>query len=312
MTWIATVVGVAGTAYDAYSQNKAQKNAQKMQQQAIGAAGSRPLIASYEPVELAPVNYQTVQKDSLQGNFNMLGLIQQLMQGNSAINQSTSRSRADGISPQLWNNVGTTAGVASDYLNGKASWSDSTEAVAKSTGLTGAVGTPGTGQALTARDLGIMDMDLRARGAQLNGQAIQQGEALDPRAAYGSPQDWQITPREAIPWKINENLQLSRMAIDQAENQYVSEQSGYNIAAGVDPAKTAALSMQGAADRGIDWGQVISGLGSAYGAYKGGGSGGLNTGGTYSSSKAATAAAPYAGSYSRSAGGGYIPRAAVV
>jgi|688.fasta_scaffold34363_3 hypothetical protein len=306
MTWVSTIVTVGTTAAGALAQNKAQRNARSMQQQAIDAAGTRPEIASYEPVDLAPVNFQGVQKDSLQGNFNMLGLIQQLMQGNSAINQATSRSRANAFSPDLWNNVGTTAGVARDYLQGRPSWSDATEAVARSTGLTGAVGTPGTGQALTARDLGLMDMDVRTRGAQLAGQAIQQGEALDPRAAYGAPQDWQITPREAIPWKINENLQMSRMAIDQAENKYVSTQSGYNIAAGVDPAKTAALSMQGAADQGVNWQDIISGLGNAYGAYKG-----LNTGGTYASGQAAAAAAPYASGFSRTASGGYVPRAAL-
>ena len=310
MTWVSTIVGVGTTAAGAIAQNRAQRNAQSMQQQAIDAAGTRPEIASYEPVDLAPVNFQNVQRDTLQGNYNMLGLIQQLMQGNANINQGISRGRANALSPDLWSNVGTTAGVARDYLAGKPSWSDAMETVARSTGLTGAVGTPGTGQALTARDLGLLDMDLRTRGAQLAGQAIQQGEALDPRAAYGSPQDWQVTPREAIPWKIDENLKLSGMAIQQAENKYVSTQSGYNIAAGVDPAKAAALSMQGAADRGVDWAQLISGLGSAYGAYKGGT--GLNTGGTYNTQQAASAAAPWASSFTRSATGGFIPRASVV
>lgn len=309
MSWVGTAVSVAGTAYGAYSQNKAQKDARAAQSQAMAAAGRIPDIAEYEPVELNPIDFQGVQKDTLDGNYNMLGLIQQLMQGNAGINRATSMDRANSFNPALWGNVGTSAKVAQDWLNGKASWSDSTETVAKSTGLNGSVGTPGTGQALTARDLGLMDMDLRTRGAQMNGQAISQADALDPRTIYGSAQDWQFTPRETVPWKMSENLQLSKMAMDQAENIYTAEQNGYNIAAGINPAATAGLAFAGQANKGVDWGQIISGLGSAYNTYRG--SSGLNTGGTYSSYAAAKSAAPYASGYSNS-GGGYTPKAQVV
>ncbi|NBU83468.1 MAG: hypothetical protein EBS21_02480 [Sphingomonadaceae bacterium] len=309
MTWVATAVSVAGTAYGAYSQNKAQQDAKSAQSQAMAAAGRIPDIAAYQPVKLKPTNFQGVQKDTLDGNYNMMSLIQQLMQGNAGINRATSMDRANGFDPSLWGNVGTSSKVAQDWLNGKASWSDSTETVAQSTGLNGSVGTPGTGQALTARDLGLMDMDLRARGAQLNGQAISQADALDPRANYGSPQDWQLTPRETVPWKMSENLQLSKMAMDQAENVYTAEQNGYNLAAGMNPAATAGLAFAGQANKGVDWSQIISGLGSAYNTYKG--SSGLNTGGTYNSYSAAKSAAPYAAGYSSSASG-YTPKAQVV
>ena len=67
---------------------------------------------------------------------------------------------------------------------------------------------------------------------------------------------------------------------------------------------------QGAADRGVDWNQIITGLGSAYGTYRG--KTGLDTSGTYGSQKAMTAASPYASSTSRTAGGRYLPRAEVV
>jgi|GEM_PF-5696537 len=311
MSWVATAVTVASTAYGAYSQNKAQGDARDAQRQAMAAAGRIPDIAAYKQVKLKPTNFQGVQKDTLDGNYNMLGLIQQLMQGNAGINRATSMDRANAFSPALMGNVGTSANVAQDWLNGKASWSDSTEAVARSTGLNGSVGTPGTGQALTARDLGLQDMDLRTRGAQLNGQAISQADALDPRASYGSAQDWQLTPREAVPWKINENLSLSKMAIDQAENAYIAEQNGNNLAAGINPAATAGLAYAGQANQGVDWGQVISGLGSAYSGYKTG-SAGLNTGGTYGKAAAAVAASPYNNGITGNKNIGYTPRAQIV
>jgi hypothetical protein len=170
--------------------------------------------------------------------------------------------------------VGRTSDIASQYLDGQASWSDSTEAVARSTGLNGSVGTPGTGAALTARDLGIMDMDLRTRGAALNSQAIAQAEGLDPRANYGRPQDYQLTPSQTVPWKIDENLKLSSLAIQQAENQYAADQNANNLAAAPDPMSAGlyqgnlALSLAKAGGKGggsgVDWGSIISGLASSY------------------------------------------------
>jgi len=248
------------------------------------AFGYVPYAAEYQQVPLEKQDYQGIQKDTIQGNIDYGALIAQLMSQNGQTNQATSRSRADGFNPALWNNVGTTAQVANDYLNGKASWSDSTEAVARSTGLNGSVGTPGTGQALTARDLGIMDMDLRSRGAQMNGQAISQADALDPRSNYGRPQDYQLTPSQTVPWKIEENLKLSTLAIQQAENQYAADQNFYNLQAAPDPMSKGlyegnlALSIAkargasgGGSSSGIDWTSIIGGLASAYGKSAGGG-----------------------------------------
>lgn len=310
MTYFAAGATGLGLAVGAVSQHKAQKDARAMQEQAIRAAGSRPEIAAYEPVELNPVNFQQIQRETLDGNYNMVGLIEQLMRANSGINRATSLDRANAFSPALWGNVGTTAGVANDYLNGKASWSDSTETVARSTGLTGSTGTPGTGAALTARDLGLLDMDLRTRGAQLNGQAIQQGEALDPRGNYGTPQDWELTPRETVPWKVDENLKLSNLAMQQAEDVYTAEQNGFNLAAGIDPAATAGLAYQERANQGVNWNQIISGLGETYTNYRT--NTGLNTGGTYATSRKAQAAAPYAAGTSGNVWKGYTPKAQVV
>ncbi len=199
------------------------------------AFGYVPYAAEYREVPLNAQDYQGIQRDTVQGNLDMANLIAQLLVSNGRTNQQISQSRANGFDPNLWGNVGKTANVASGYLDGQASWSDSMEAVARSTSLTGSVGTPGTGAALTARDLGIMDMDLRQRGAQMNAQAIQQSEALDPRANYGRPQDYGLTPSQAVPWKMDENLKLSSLAIQQSENRYAADQNANNLAASPDP-----------------------------------------------------------------------------
>ena len=311
MSWVTIGVAVGGAVVSGVQQNKAKKDAQSLQNQAAKAAGRIPDAAEYEEIDLVPVDMQDVQSRTLQGNYNMIGLINQLMGINSDITHKTSRTRANSLSPLLLENMGSTAALGSDYLAGNVPWSDAMETVARSTGLTGSVGTPGTGAALTARDLGMLDMDVRQRGVAMNQAAISQGEALDPGANYGNPQDWQIRPNEAVPWKINENLQLSSLAMKQAENVYTADQNANNLAAGMDPAAMARLSGQDAANKGVDWSQIINSLGSAYGTYQNR-NGGLNTGGTYRTQGQAQSAAPYASGYTKNPQGGYSPVAEVV
>jgi len=260
------------------------------------AFGYVPEAAQYQEVPLEKQDYGAIQQQTINDNIASNQQIWRLLRENADINQDTSRNRADGFSPALWGNVGTTSNLANQYLNGQASWSDSMETVARSTGINGSVGTPGTGAALTARDLGLLDMDLRQRGVALNGAAIQQAEQLDPRGNYGTPQEYQLTPRETVPWKIDENLKLSSLAIQQAENQYASDQNANNLWASPDPMakgmfeKDLALQLAKAGGGsggsggmgGMDWGALMGGMGSMFGGMGGsGGSTGLNTGGQY-------------------------------
>lgn len=245
------------------------------------AFGYVPYAAEYQPVPLNRMDYQGVQGQTLQGNLDYAGMVSNLMRSNGQMVNQTSRTRADNFSPDLWNNVGAQAALARQYMSGTPSWSDAMETVARSTGSVGANGTPGTGQNLTARDLGIMDMDLRQRGAAMSAQAQAQAEGLDPRANYGNPQDYQLKPSETIPWKMSENLQLSTLAMQQAESIYAADQNANNLAASPDPMSAGlysgnlALSLAKASGgskssgSGIDWGSIIGGMASSYMSGKG-------------------------------------------
>ena len=165
------------------------------------------------------------------------------------------------------------------------------EIVARSTGLTGSNGTPGSGANLTARDLGLFDMDLRRTGADMNMNAARQADLLDPRSNYGKASDYQLTPAQTVPWKIDENLNLSALAIKQNENQFAADQNANNLAAAPDPmaaglyAGNLALSLAETSSRGsqggggLDWGSIISGLAGSYGGFGGGNTGGGGGGG---------------------------------
>lgn len=310
MSWAAIVVGVAGTAVSAGMQAKAQKDAKAMQQQAMGAAGRIPDISEYGEVDLRPIDFRQVQNDTINNNYDMMGTISRLLGLQNQETRRQSLTRADYLSPDLYPNMQKTAGLAGKYLQGQIPLSDSTEAVARSTGLNGSIGTPGTGAALTARDLGLMDMDVRAKGAALASNALSQGESLDPRSNYMNPQDLMLTPSQTVPWKMEENLKLSSLALQQAETVYTAEQNGFNIAAGMDPRAMAGLAGQANANKGVDWGQLISGLGSTYQQYQNR-NGGLNTGGTYRTSAQVNAAAPYNAGVTKTSGG-YVPKAQVV
>jgi hypothetical protein len=271
----AAVVGAGATAYGAYSKNKANKAAT-----AAGAFGTKVQPAPYQPID-----FNAEQMKAILGNAGALPEIAGLTRGANDIVAQGDIRRAKKLIPGYKQMMSLEGGAATDLLSGRLPYDDVLGIAADRSGLTGALGTPGTAGPATLRDLGLSRLDAIGKGGGILKDMVNIAGQISPISRYSKPSDSFIDPLERIKLKIAENQTIQQ-----------SEQSANFLNARGDPAAQAqlAMSLTGGGDQGyVDAASsLLAALGKQYGAN----AGGLNTAG-------AGAPGAYGSTYSGSMGG---------
>lgn len=221
MATIAALVTAAAGAYGAYSTSQNQKKAANT---AAGMSfGRTPKAAEYEPVD-----FDEAQLQSILGNIDNMDEIRSLVRhGNDALTGADLR-RAKKLIPGYKTMMQQQGTAASALLDGRLPYDDVLDIVAERATLTGALGTPGTAAPATLRDLGMSRLSAIDKGQNMMKGMVDIAERISPINRYMRPSDFVVNPLDRI-----------RLTMDQNQLIQQSEQSRYNLEAGISPTQQA-------------------------------------------------------------------------
>lgn len=277
---VGTVASAGAAAYGAYSQNKARKDAARQTAQAGQGInfGQKPKAAEYKPVDFTGEQFNTIM-----GNIaNRKNAAKLAMQTNQAIDSDT-LARARKFIPGYEANMAQEGQNSTQLLKGRLPYDDVLDIAANRSGLSGALGVPGTGGPATLRDLGLSRLDAIKTGGSMLNNMVDIAERVNPVNRRMTPQDEYLKPFDRIQAAMQQNQLIQQ-----------SDQNKYNIAAGLSPTDQANAQLQLAGALGgigpsagsAASSALISSLGSSIGGYLtrsgtgGGGSlGGIGSGG---------------------------------
>lgn len=277
---VGLVVSTAATAYGAYSQNKAKKEAAARAQGATTKGlefGEKPKAAEYMPVD-----FSKEQWDTIEANLNNLrGGGRDLLAETNGTIDADALKRAVKFIPNYQQNMRLEGEASNSLLSGRLPYDDALDIVANRGSLTDAIGTPGTAAPATLRDLGLSRLDAIKSGAGLMQGMVNIAEQVNPVSRRMRPQDMYVNPTDRIRLRMEQNQLIQQ-----------SDQSRNNIEAGLPPSDSAATQLALAQRLGVIGGgpvggsdnsgyaqaaaSLISGLGGLYG---GSTAGSLNTAG---------------------------------
>ena len=301
----------AASAYGAYKQNKAQKEAggagAKATEQMISDVtnggwngynaadifGSRVAPAEFQNRAYNPLDYASVQGDTIAGNRANLPSILGLTDAINGALRNDSSMRIEQFAPGFGDNLKTMTNAAKSLVAGRLPYEDVMDIVSNRQGLGNTLGTAGTFGNATLKDLGMSRLQAMQTGSEMMSRIGNLVDAVDPIGQRSRPQDWTLAPTQTVPLKQADNQfaasydQMERILAQQ------SEQNANVLNAAPDPAGRGLFGAQyaantgtqlggmGMAGGGFDWSGLISGI---YGAYRqnqlnggGGGTGGSGT-----------------------------------
>lgn len=251
---MATILSIVGAA----AQVGTQVYGASQKKDAAGAAagqnyGQKPKAAEYKPVD-----FSAEQIASTLDNLKSLGKGGgDLMRTTNAYLDTDALMRAHRTIPGYKANLKQLGMNTGALLRGQLPYSDVLDIVANRGGLEGSLGTPGGGATATYRDLGLSQLEGMKTGAGLLGSMVNIAETINPISRRARVQDQFLSP-------------LDRIRLGMEQNQLIqqSDQSKYNIEAGISPSELAArqiqLSQIGSA--GSEASAVGSGIGSILGS----------------------------------------------
>lgn len=220
------LIGVAGTAYGAYSQSQAAKKASEAAggaQVAPGELGDVPQAALYQPL-----NFTQEQNAAIGSNLDNLERTKILMgQANPLITQDA-LNRIKKLVPSYTSSMAQMGNNTNALLGGRLPFDDLSDIVSDRAEMSGGLNIPGTAQGSTLKDLGISKLDAMKSGAGLLGQMVSMAETISPRASYLNPRDTMISPLDRI-----------RLELEQAQLEQQSMQNYYNLDAAGNPTEAA-------------------------------------------------------------------------
>ncbi len=240
--------------------------------------------------KVKPVKYDSLwNKDpgyGLSSNQVIIGDQRNLARGsklsadtNAAITAS-SKDRINGFDPTFMASLSQLYQNRNNELQGNLPYADAMAGIAARGRQANDYGQAGGSTPQTAADLGLSRMDVMNQGAGLSKSITEILNGIDPIARYTTPQDYQITPAQAVPWEI-------------ADNQFAAQFKLQNnmLQAAADPAAAgmfnmqqfnAGLASQAGANNAQQFGsyaRAASGLAGAFGSMGGGGGYGGSTSG---------------------------------
>ena len=264
VAWVGLAVTVAGTAASIAQKKKEQKAQQAAQSQAIGAAGKKPRVAEY-----VPVDFEKEQLHTILGNLRNSDDANSLMESTNASIDADAMKRATHFIPGYRESMRLEGAATNDLLNGRLPYEDVLDIAANRNSLTGALGTPGTGSKATLRDLGLSRLDAIKTGSGLMSNMVDIAQRINPVERRFRPQDMFVSPTDRIQQAMQQNQLIQN-----------STQNKYNIDAGASPAAQAAagFGLQNAQQQqGVDWASLAATLGPQLaGAMRSSGSGGYD------------------------------------
>lgn len=294
---VMVVSQVAGTAITASGQKKqAKAQAAAQQKQFAGAQGYLDALASGKMGSLEemfgskldpeaflynPVDIDKSQMDTIAGNISAFPSANQLT---NTVNPSIWRndlSRIRTMMPGYDNSRDLYLGATKKLLSGELPFQDVEDVVSNRSGLAGMLGSPGGSRNATLRDLGMSRMDAINQGGSMFQQFIQMAEAISPVSSQMRPQQMMFSPQERLQADILQrsleqqgraSAAMAEAMPDPAQNALANAGIGLNMAKlGIQQPQTAGMGMQA-------MGQMVAGLGSAFGSMYGVGGSNMNGG----------------------------------
>lgn len=246
----AALIGVAGTAYGAYSQQQAAKDAAAGSQSALqgGEFGEVPQAALYEPI-----NFNEEQRYAIGANLDAMNRIKQLVNVTNPFITKDALRRVRDLVPAFTQSMRQMGSNTTSLLSGQLPFDDVADIVSDRASLGGGIGTPGTAGPATMKDLGLSRLDAMKTGAGMLGEMVNMAETISPRGSYINPREMFVSPLDRI-----------RLEMEQRQLEQQSTQNYYNLEASANPNEAAALQMRlGLAQTGGGGGNDIAGYASA-------------------------------------------------
>ena len=239
-----------------YSTMASQKAAKARQAEMAGGASGINMGETPEAARYKPVNFNEEQMNTVMGNLNAMPWIQKLMSAQNIAVKREDMSRAQKLIPGFKDSMRITGGAANSLLRGQLPFDDALDIVADRSGLTGAIGTPGTAAPATLRDLGLSRLDAIKSGSGLMQGMVSMAETVSPISRYSTGKESMLSPSDRI-----------KMAMEQNQLIQQSDQSAFNLEAGISPTESTAaqiaLSQRLGALGGGSTGTDVSGYASA-------------------------------------------------
>jgi len=269
---VSTIGGIASASSQRRAMEGSQQNYQNALNRLLSGAGSNVFGTVPEHVPYIPVDITQSQLDTIAGNRRALPSINRLVDrtNQSIIEDDLTRIRA--LTPGYDARLADMFGEITANMRGETNISDFfPEIIRNRAEISGAIGTPGTNNAITTRDLGLGALSLQDRGMSMFQSWLSTAnQNVSPIANMMRPSDMMFTPQQ-------------RLDADMAQAQLI-QQSGQAgayldampdpVAAGQFQARLGSLaqttpqarpSMLGPILQGA--GSLISAGGAAYGAY---------------------------------------------
>ena len=171
-----------------------------------------------------PVNVDEEQAATINGNYNRMSRINDLIGAVNSANANSSVNRLSGMGIDWNGNIGKANRWASMLMDGQLPFDDVLGIVANRNELSNALGIPGGSMKATAKDLGLSRLDAFNQGMSTWEKILSLGQAVNPIEDRLTPQQMFLTPTERI-----------SVALEQAARDQASRQSKSFLEATADP-----------------------------------------------------------------------------
>lgn len=271
MSWFSiagTVVSVAGSAVAAGSSRRAAQRSQQAYASGLNSllagAGSNVFGEIPEHVPYVPVDITQSQLDTVAGNRRALPGINRLVDrtNQSIIENDLTRIRR--LTPGYDARVADMFSEITANMRGDTNISDFfPELIRNRAEINAAVGTPGTNNAITTRDLGLGALSLQDRGMSMFQSWLNTAnQNVSPIASQMRPQEMMLTPAQ----RLDADMMQAQLVQQSGQAGAYLDAMPDPVAAGQFQARLAGLSQSIPQSQPSMLGPILQGAGSIIGA----------------------------------------------
>lgn len=173
--------------------------------QLAGIFGERIAPVDYTPLEQKDPGYRATAGRVIAGNQKNLPKASKLSADTNLAISKAAKTRAEGWDPTLMASLSQLYQNRNNALAGNVPYTDAMRAMAGRARQANDMGNAGGSGRQTAADLGLMQMDIQAQGAQLAGTIQQILNGIDPVARHTTPESYQVNVGQAIQTTVMDN-----------------------------------------------------------------------------------------------------------
>lgn len=207
---VATTAAVLAAGATVYSATSASSNTDKQiaaQQALANGAGSNVFGSKIKPVKYKPLwdqdpGYGSASRMVINGDTKNEPVAAKLSAMTNADITASSKARINGWDPTMMASLSQLYQNRNNELQGNIPYEDAVAGMASRNRMANDNGQAGGASGQVAADLGLTRLGLMKQGSDLSSQITQILNGIDPIARYSTPQDYQVTPAQAIPWQI--------------------------------------------------------------------------------------------------------------